>query len=134
MTLEERILLCRAGYTAAQIADLDKPAPAPVPNPTPAPVRVENAPTPAHAPIPAHNPTPAPIPEPTPAPVPNPTPAATDNSSILSALADMQKAIVTAVQSANLAGAVIPPPTSDDISAIMNQIINPYNEGGNENV
>lgn len=124
MTLEERILLCRAGYTAAQIAELDQPTPKPAPNPTPAPAPAGNAPAPAPAPIPAPNPAPA--------PVSKPTPASNDNTAILNALADMQKAIVTAVQSASLGGAVIPPPTSDDISAIMAQIINPY-EGGKEN-
>ena len=122
MTLEERLLLCRAGYTMQQIAEMENPTPNPAPAPTPSP-----APAPAgNAPAPAPAPTPAPDNAPTPNPAP--APAVNDNSAILSALADMQKAIVSAVQSASLGNAVLPPPTGDDLAAIMAQIINPYDE------
>lgn len=65
MTLEERLLFLRAGYSAQDIAGFEA-AEAPAPDP---------APTPTPAPAPAPDPTPAPTPDPAPAPAPAPDPA-----------------------------------------------------------
>ena len=73
MTIEERLLFLRAGYSAQDIAAFeaaDAPAPAPDPAPAPAP-----------------DPAPAPAPDPAPAPAPDP------DSAIPAWAAALQKSI-----------------------------------------
>lgn len=58
MTIEERLILARAGYTAAQIDAFETAAADPQPAPAPAPA-VDPTPAADPAPAPAGNPTPA---------------------------------------------------------------------------
>ena len=67
MTVEERLLFIRAGYSAQDIAGFEAAESAPDPKPAPA---AEPAPAPAAEPAPAPDPAPAPAPDPAPAPAP----------------------------------------------------------------
>lgn len=88
MTIEERLTLARAGYTAAQIDAFETAAADPQPAPAPAPAD----------PAPAPAPSAAPAADPAPAQAGNPTPAA-DLDSIMAAIdqkfAEMSQALRT---------------------------------------
>lgn len=105
MNKEQINFLLQAGYSIAEIMQM-QPAPAADPEPAPAPA-VDPEPAPA----------PAADPEPAPAPAADPTTAAL--------LAAVQQ-LTQAVQLGNIRGAGFPPPQPDrTVEDILGEIINP---------
>ena len=100
MKPEEVLALVNAGYTKAEIEQMNNPAPAP-------------------------EPAPAPAPEPVPAPAPAPAPES-GNAEILSAIKALENRFTAAMQAASLSAAMLNNPSEGDtLESVMAQIIQP---------